>query len=577
MTKIVTSTLDPTEVPLKNLTSTAGGLGLLSTLVGLVMGVQIDQDTGVFVRDRFYTGCRILQPLSNWCGLSIDVANFLASALIASLLGLLMRYLISPRRFSYRVRASLEVSFGLLLIIFCFGQQVRILILQSLVTYLLLRFCRLDHIRTPTLITAWTMFYLMLVHLCRLYYDYEGYTLDISGPLMLQTQRLSSLAFNLYDGARIKKHNAKISAAKPAEDTECKSASSPQVILDMTAAGDSDVVTGPSDSTLEGVKTKETPPLPDFPKMMPSSQGYAVEDMPSPLEYAAYSFYFHGVCIGPLVFYRDYRKYLGGYETGELPPISCRRVLILLLRAIIYGGCFVGLFKRFPVTYIAEANFRHMNLFVRAGYIALTFLIARLKYYFAWTLAEVLGMCAGNGYTGEDPVTKETLWKNVHNFDFVGVEAALNLKLLIDAWNIKTACWLREVVYYRAPKSIRTVAVFCVSAFWHGLYPGYYLMFLTFALFTLAARVWRRKVRSRLPSNRYLFLLYHGFTILLTHVSMDYAQAPFHLLSLKSSLLPWIQFLFVPHIVAVLVLSVPPLVSRLRKRRKEQDTEALLA
>ncbi|VDN34074.1 unnamed protein product [Dibothriocephalus latus] len=186
-------------------------------------------------------------------------------------------------------------------------------------------------------------------------------------------------------------------------------------------------------------------------------------------------------------------------------------------------------------------------------------------------------MCAGNGYTGDDPVTKEAQWKNVHNFDFVQVEAALNLKLLIDAWNIKTAVWLREVVYYRAPRSISTVAVFTVSAFWHGLYPGYYLMFLTFALFVLAARMWRRKVRSRLPSKRYLFLVYHAFTIFLTHISMDYAQAPFHLLTLNSSIFTWIQFFFVPHIVAVLILSVLSLLSRLRRRPKVQDIEPLLA
>ncbi|VDK88114.1 unnamed protein product, partial [Dibothriocephalus latus] len=118
-------------------------------LVGLVMGVRVDQNTDVFVKDRFYTGCRILQPLSKWTGLSVDVANFLFSALVASLLGLFMRFLLPPKRYSYRLRASLEVAFGLLLVTFCFGHQVRVLILQSLVTYLLLRFCRLDVIRTP--------------------------------------------------------------------------------------------------------------------------------------------------------------------------------------------------------------------------------------------------------------------------------------------------------------------------------------------------------------------------------------------------------------------------------------------
>uniref|UniRef100_A0A0X3NNK5 Uncharacterized protein n=2 Tax=Schistocephalus solidus TaxID=70667 RepID=A0A0X3NNK5_SCHSO len=361
------NTLGDVEVVVQNATNTTTGCSrILSLVVSLVMGVNVGETRDIFVKDRFYAGCRILQPLSNWCGLSVDVTNFLASALVASLLGLLMRYLITPKRFTHRLRASLEIAFGLLLVYFCFGHQIRVLILQSLVTYLLLRFCRLDQIRTPALVTAWTMFYLMLVHLCRLYYDYEGYTLDISGPLMLQTQRLSSLAFNLYDGARIKKYNAKVSAAMSADDTECESTSPQDVIIDVASAGDGYVLTKASDSEPEGVRTKEVASQSDFPKIMPSSRAYAVEDVPGPLEYAAYSFYFHGVCIGPLVFYRDYRNYLGGYDTGELPPISCRRVLILLLRAMIYGGAFAALSKRFPLGYIATDNFRVS--FIAASY-----------------------------------------------------------------------------------------------------------------------------------------------------------------------------------------------------------------
>ncbi|VDK54809.1 unnamed protein product [Dibothriocephalus latus] len=126
-------------------------------------------------------------------------------------------------------------------------------------------------------------------------------------------------------------------------------------MVDLAPAGDGGAANKKNSDSEE---TKEAPLPPDFPKMKPSSRAYAVEDVPNPLEYAAYSFYFHGVCIGPLVFYRDYRSYLEGYETGELPPISCRRVLLLLFRAIIYGGGFVAVNKRFPINYIPTDKFR---------------------------------------------------------------------------------------------------------------------------------------------------------------------------------------------------------------------------
>ena len=57
----------------------------------------------------------------------------------------------------------------------------------------------------------------------------------------------------------------------------------------------------------------------------------------------------------------------------------------------------------------------------------------------------------------------------------------------MDAWNIRTLIWLRRTVYERAPM-YNTMAVFTVSAFWHGFYPGYYVGFLTAAIFIFANR-----------------------------------------------------------------------------------------
>ena len=152
---------------------------------------------------------------------------------------------------------------------------------------------------------------------------------------------------------------------------------------------------------------------------------------------------------------------------------------------------------------------------------------------------------------------------NVHNFDFFQVETAPNLKLLIDAWNIRTVRWLREVVYLRSPLRFRTFFVFLVSSFWHGVYPGYYLMFLSFALFTFTSRAWRRNVRPLVVASksRSLQCFYDLFTLIVTHFIMEYAQAPFHLLGFLPSIHLWTRFLFLPHAIGVLVLlTIAPLV-----------------
>jgi len=44
------------------------------------------------------------------------------------------------------------------------------------------------------------MSYLLCVHLMRQLYDYGSYALDITGPLMIITQKVTSLAFSIHDG-----------------------------------------------------------------------------------------------------------------------------------------------------------------------------------------------------------------------------------------------------------------------------------------------------------------------------------------------------------------------------------------
>lgn len=42
--------------------------------------------------------------------------------------------------------------------------------------------------------------YLSCIHVHRQYRDYGSYTVDITGPLMIITQKVVSLAFSIHDG-----------------------------------------------------------------------------------------------------------------------------------------------------------------------------------------------------------------------------------------------------------------------------------------------------------------------------------------------------------------------------------------
>ncbi|VDN97040.1 unnamed protein product [Rodentolepis nana] len=323
----------PPDYPNASLTSlNSTTFRILDIIVGVVMGITIEPDAG-FVKDRFYAGSRLLQPVSNWSGIPVDMINFVFASFISLPLALIMRFALPPSRVRPIFRALAEIGLGVGVVIFCFGMQLRVLLLQSSVAYVMLLLCRRDRVVTPIAVTVWSLLYLMLIHQCRLYYDYEGYTLDISGAVMLQTQRLSSLAFNLYDGARM----AKVTTAT---NGACK-----------TSNEEDDILDGQDDATRAIVEDTD-------PKIAPSSRDCAVSKMPGPIEFAAYCLYFHGVCIGPFVFFKDYRNYLHGYENKRLPTIPYRRMFYLTVQLMAYGLTYAILFNRISVSFINHGAFQ---------------------------------------------------------------------------------------------------------------------------------------------------------------------------------------------------------------------------
>ncbi|KAA3675149.1 lysophospholipid acyltransferase 1/2 [Paragonimus westermani] len=575
------------------------------------MGVDAPIEDTQRVRGAFYRGSQVLQPLSEFMHVPLDQINYVLCGLLSIAFGhLLMRRRFSPHRTSPRVRAVVEIMLGLLLVSFCFGNQLRVLLLQSTVAYALLFF--LPHSQaTAILVTVWSMFYMTLVHLCRLQYDYGGYTLDISGPVMVQTQRLSSLAFNLADGRLIRQEERRRRATKqfnvqdkPEPVSPCLISPSPsgdmtpmdyaqasmQSLSSLLIRRLKSLADGSARSLSEHVmfangrleRLRSVTPswsgLSDQANtltcMPPSHIEHAVDKLPGLVEFFAYTLCYHGVSVGPFIFYTEYQAYLKGYEKHQLPAVGWRYFFFALLRTIAAGLLSAYMSPYFPFEFVLNAEFINWPVFRRILYCTISLFLVRQKYYFAWGLAEVGGISAGVGFTRYCPTDGRPMYEHVRNFDLRQIEAALSLKNVIDSWNISTARWLREVFYDRLPHSIRTLPVFIISAFWHGFYPGYYLMFLTFALFTFVSRMWRRKMRTFCRQAPWTAHIYDLFTMVLTNLAINYAQAPFHLLDLSASLTCWQTFYFLPHSLCLLLqfghLIQPRLIRSVRSARRQQ-------
>lgn len=437
---------------------------------------------------KFYQGSNVLQPLCGIIGLPIDQINFLASFILAFSSGLLMRKFFPAGRERVPQRHVLELSLGLALGYFCFGYQLIHLVLYTTLPYLLVLYGPRQNFHT--LVFAVAFLYIVIMHAYRLYYDYGGFSLDVTGPMMIMTQKVTSVAFSVHDG--MEKRDDELS-----ED----------------------------------------------------QRDNCIRKKPSFLEYYSYMFSFHNIMAGPLVFYSDYLSFIEGsnikvpqpkqddnHNNKTREPSPNAAMLETSVAAALCGIIMLLAPHYFPVFRMAEDTFLYeTNIFHRNIYMIIAVTLQRAKYYFAWKLGELSNLAAGLGFRGYDDDGKEK-WDLLTNVKIWQLETSTSLKVLIDSWNLNTVIWFRRVIYDRTPPSYNTLAVFVCSGIWHGLYPGYYVTFFSTAVVVMAARLARRNIRHHFQTTDTMKFIYDCITFIPTKLAGAYLLAPFCLLDLTSSI-----------------------------------------
>ncbi|CAL1538713.1 unnamed protein product [Lymnaea stagnalis] len=452
-------------------------------------------------KSEFYGGSLLLKPLADAIGLPIDQINFLVCQLVALTLAFPFRSYLSVEKVGVKARHIVETVVGILLTLFCFGNQIWHLLFQSVVSYICLAFGGKTY--SHGLVFTFSMVYLSVCHIYRQVYDYGGYTLDITGPLMIQTQKLTSLAFALHDG-RYK----------------------------------------------------------DEARLSPDQREQAVRKLPNVLQYLSYMFYFHGIMVGPLTFYNDYIAFIDGtnfIKPGNSAGVTHQRHpaehlnKIVFRKLLVASACCLGMMILpglcFPPEKINTPEYYSMNFLHKMIYILGVMTIAKHKYYFAWKLADAVNNAAGFGFSDFD-AQGNPKWDLTDNVHIAGVELSTSLKVNIDSWNKKTLTWLRRMVYDRAPFS-KTLAVFACSAFWHGFYPGYYLTFGTGAFMTVVARDVRRYVRPWFQQSSVHKFAYEIITFTATRFANCYICFPFLVLEFYACFNMYRSLYFYYHILTL--------------------------
>ncbi|KAJ3485015.1 hypothetical protein NLI96_g5245 [Meripilus lineatus] len=358
------------------------------------------------------------------------------------------------------------------------------------------------------------MGHLTLNHVIRAIYGLSYETFEVTGPQMVLTMKLTTFAWNVWDGRR------------PVEELD------------------------------NWQKEKR------------------VVQYPSLLTFLGYAFYFPGVLVGPYLEYAEYMKLVDGslfkltdkadaqskswFSGRRMVPNGRKRVAYWkMLMGLIFLGLFVVFGGNSSFSASLGGEFLKKSLLTRIAVFQFYGFIERTKYYAIWTLTEGAAILTGLGFTGYS-TSGASKWEGAANVRVWSIEFSPNFKVLLDSWNMKTNVWLRECVYKRVtPKGKKpgfrsSMITFATSAFWHGIAGGYYLTFIFGGFIQTVARLCRTHLRPLfLPANYVtsrtappppqtpLKRVYDILGTLSSTMILNYVAAPFILSTISDSMIAW--------------------------------------
>ncbi|XP_074872113.1 membrane-bound acylglycerophosphatidylinositol O-acyltransferase MBOAT7 [Carettochelys insculpta] len=293
-----------------------------------------------------------------------------------------------------------------------------------------------------------------------------------------------------------------------------------------------------------------------------------------------YGYCYVGLLTGPFYRYRTYLDWLQQLDSWAIP--SWRPLVVRARLAPVFGLLFLAVSQLFPLAYVQSEAFAGRALPFRLFYMVPIFFAFRMRFYVAWLCAECTCIAAGfgayptaararpgggptvlcpraeEGAPGAVPVEYD--YETIKNIDPYGTDFCVRVRDGMRYWNMTVQWWLAQYIYKSAPFRsyvMRSAWTMLISAYWHGLHPGYYLSFLTIPLCLAAEGAMEAGLRRRwgagpgAGAERSWGAWVHWF---LKMRAYDYMCMGFVLLELGHTLRYWRAVYFCVHAGALALL-----------------------
>jgi len=274
-----------------------------------------------------------------------------------------------------------------------------------------------------------------------------------------------------------------------------------------------------------------------------------VVNFPSLLEYSSFVFASCGCCVGPFFEFSDYVNWAqmkGVYADAPRGLSAGWATFIPAMKKLAEGVLCLAIHLAFVTGLGFSVYFCGTPEYIKSGnwgwrfiYYNMAMTGQRFMYYTPWCINDAAMISCGMAYNGPNKDETGYLWDRIVNIYVFELETAATPVKMMGFWNHQISVWLNHYVQGRMiakggkPTLAVSLGTFAISAFWHGFYPFYYVMFFMSALFVeLSKEIYRCRILfSFIPSD-----MRHPLANIMTMIILNYFGTSFNALTFERGL-----------------------------------------